>query len=606
MRVRNKIFKSFGVAVVCALVGAETGGAAEPLVKLSFDKGTIENTGSFELSGLAFSDAEGDSPVFVDTGIYGIQAIKLDGTNYVTTTTATSALGISGAASKTVSAVVKPDATGNYALWTVGSTTNASDFTIKISGDKTLMGQLWSYDFDTTTPYSIKDWGVVTESYDGKTVSIYYNGQLVGSSDVALNTGNNTIKVGYWNHLNNSLRGAIADFRIYGESFTAEQARRQAYDLGGGLFSFNDYVSDGFGVDTNDGWYASCGNRMFKTLSYGGMDAISSYTKSNQVVGVDGTGDNAMGILWGQPFTVADDTKEITFKMAGGSFTAPDAETESGTNLSALRGKAGMILYDITEGKFLLDTYRCSDTNEAESNFTKTISLKGLKGHEVALALVDLQTDSWGMTAVGDINIPLGAGYFNQVGPSLITETKSFSFDTVGDWEGWFEVDANGVRLDSVKNFRFGAPGDCLYSIGSNFITSNSPSGGWDAASGTLRSETFTLDGDIVEFMINGGANGDYAFELWIKPEDSDEFELAREARRETNGNDFQYSLWDVSALEGLEAYFQLRDNQKADWGWIGVDNIRIVDFGQVPEPSTWALLLLGTSGIFVCRRRRG
>ncbi len=600
----NQIGKRLGaLAAACLLGSGVFAEGAEPLVRLNFNNDAIENAGSFDLTGLAFSDAEGDAPVFVDTGIFGLKAIQLDGTNYIATSTTTSALGISGAAPKTVSAIVKPDATGNYCLWTVGSNNTRQDFTIKIAADKTLKGQLWGADFQTTVPYSIKDdWGLVTQTYDGKTVSIYYNGQLTGSSEVTLDTGNQAVRVGYWNSLPCSLRGGIADFCIYGESFTANQARRAAYGLGGGLFCFNEYA-DGFGVGSNDGWYAGCGNRMFKTTSYAGMNAISSYSKSNQAVGEEGTSDASNGILWGQPFTVEDDTKEITFNMAGGSFTAPDAASGSGTNISSLRGKAGMVLYDITDGKFLLDTYRCSSSKTGDTYEKKTISLEGLKGHEVVLAVVDLATESWGMTAVGDVNIPLGTGSFNAVGPSLITETRVYDFDTAGNWEGWYEVDADGNRLETVNNFRFGAPGDCLYYVGDNFITSNSPTGGWDSATGTLRSETFTLDGDIIEFMINGGADGDYGFELWVQPEGSDEFELAREARRSSKSNNFEYSLWDISDLEGLAAYLQLRDNQDANWGWIGVDNIRMVDFGQVPEPSAWALLLLGAAGIFVCRR---
>lgn len=586
--------------------------AAEPLVQLDFNHDTITNVGSFDLTGLGFSDAQGDAPIFVDTGINGMQAIRLDGTNYVNTTTQTQALGISGAASKTVSALVKPSATGNYALWTIGNCEDNKDFTVKTYADKELRAQQWGNDFSMAVPYSITNaWGLVSQTYDGKTVRVYYNGQLMGSKNMTLNTGTSgTVKAGYWYDYANSFRGDMADFRIYDESLTAKQVRRAAYDVGGGLFTFGTHVSNGFGVGTDDGWYAGCGNTMFYTQNYANMNVIRAGTDSSNQDTANDTGgaasDTLNGILWGQPFTVVDDTNVISFKMAGGTFTAPDAAAaDNGTNISYLRGKAGMVLYDITDGKFLLDTYRCAASNNNSSGEQNTISLEGLKGHEVVLALVDLAEGSWGMTAVGDINIPLGTGSFNNIGPSMITETLAFNFDTAGDWEGWYEVDAAGNRLDSITNFRFGAPGACDYQIGSNFITSNSPNGGWDAAVGTLRSETFKIDGDIIEFMISGGAGGDYGFELWVLQDGAEDFERVREAHRSSNNNDFEYSFWDVSDLEGLDAFLQLRDNQNANWGWLGIDNLRMVDFGQVPEPSTWALLLLGTAGLLAVRRRK-
>ncbi|MDO4628636.1 MAG: LamG-like jellyroll fold domain-containing protein [Planctomycetia bacterium] len=563
-----------------------------PLVHISFNDGEIKNLGTFNVTGLAFSDAEGDQPTYVSTGIFDvngteIKAIKFDGTNYVDTTTTTGSLGISGAAPKTVSAIIKSDETGNQSLWSVGNPTDYQDFTIKVNGDNVLQAQLWGGDFNTYAPVSTKsNWGLVSQTYDGKTVRIYYNGDLTGSADVALNTGTSgTIKPGFWNALGNSYRGGMAEFKISDVAQSAAQIRQEALNLGGSSYTFNDSEKWATTNIPDLGWVNGCSNTMFSNVGYGVLDGkgIITYTATgNQEL--NGNADNCMGILWGSAFTVLDDTKEITAKVVGGHFEAPAPEDVGGTNISALRGKAGLVLYDHTEGKFLLDTYRCSDTNTGDVANTKTISLAGLKGHSVSLAIIDFVAASWGMTAVDDINIPLGTGKFWECEKAVVS-TKTFNFDTAGDWEGWYEVDADGNRLDTVSNFQFGSPGTCHYYIGDNYITSTSSAGGWDAPTGDLRSEEFKLTGDIMEFMINGGhGTGDYGLQLWVQTDDTEDFINVLTAQRSASSNDFEYAFWDISEWEGMNAYLQLHDGLNGGWGWVGVDNIQMIDFDQVPE----------------------
>ncbi len=291
-------------------------------------------------------------------------------------------------------------------------------------------------------------------------------------------------------------------------------------------------------------------------------------------------------------------------KISGANFAAPATEDVGGTNLSALRGKAGFILYDVTDGKFLLDSYRCNSTSQGNTFETKTVSLAGLQGHTISLAVIDFATGSWGMTAVDDINIPLGTGIFSQSAKAAVS-AKTFNFDVAGNWEGWYEVDASGNPMEIVTNFQFGSPGTCNYYIGDNYITSTKP-GSFDAPTGTLRSETFQLTGDLIEFMINGGhETGDYGFELWVQDAAGEEFKKVRSAQNSASSNNFSYDFWDITEFEGLNGYLQLRDNASGSWGWVGIDNIQMVDFNSVPEPATWSLLILGASGIAVLRRKQ-
>lgn len=582
--------------VLLLTVLASPAWAADPLVFLSFDDESIVNKGSAAMTGISFTDSESDAPVYVDTGIGTIKGITFDGTNYIDTTTSTGTLGISGAAAKTVSALIKVDTVGNYSLWTVGTTSNLQDFTLKVEGEKTLNAQLWGGDFGTTTPASLTSgWALVSLTYDGTDARVYYNGAQIGSAAKVLNTGVSNVKVGFWNALANSYRGSMAEFQIYGTALSSSELLAQARNYGGNTLTFSEVGT--LGVSGDSEWHSGCGNTMFRVdpSTYPGMLTSYPYPLDGLNQNTDGSYDGAMGMIWGQTFTVLDDSKSISLTLSGGAYAAAATET-GGTNLTALRNKGGFILYDVTQSKFLLDTWRCADTNGTA--VAKTISLNGLQDHTLAMVFFDLTNNSWGMTAVDNISIPLGTAKFNEIGPMVLT-TKTWNFDDSSDWEGWHEVDLNGNTLDSITHFQFGSPSACLYSIGNNFITSTTGTS-WDSPTGILRSEEFTIDGNIIEFMINGGKNIDAGLELWVqKPNeegaDSD-FELVYSTLSEQfdGTNSFEYSFWDVSDFDGLTAYIQLRDSTSGSWGWLGVDNIQMISLNPTPEPAAWCMLLAG------------
>lgn len=609
----HRCFFVLFLALICSALAA----AQEPKVHLSFDNDSIVNLGTATVSGLSFYDQEGDAPVYVETGIGDIKAIKLDGTNYVSTDTSTTAFNIEGAKPKTVLAIIKSDVTGNYSLWTVGNPASYQDYTIKVNGADVLMGQYWGGDYTTHAPYPTTDaWALVALTYDGTTSRIYYNGLETGSTAIALNTGTGNLRVGFWNALANSYRGGIADFQIYDTALTGNQIKGMTRDYGGMLLTFNS-SQELVGVNGGaDGWIASNGKQMFTTQRSGSVGNLA--TNLNKTTNVyNQSNDTFTGVLWGEAFVVADDSKSLTIQISGGGlrnsddtadhFVAPTTEIGP-ANIQSFANVAGFALYDATQGKFLIDSYRCTSHDQNESAYeTKTIDLAGLTGHTIVPTVVDFATTSWGMTALKNLFLPLGTAEANTWLATSVT--GSWTFDTQEEFESkWFEVDASGNRLDTITNFRLGAPGTCNGYVGSNFMSANGSS--WDTTTGTLRSEPFKINGDVIEFLIDGGAaalntGNNVEFQLWVDQEGNDTYEKIFTANRSTSDNAFEFQLWNVSDLKGMNAYFQVYDNRNTNWGWVGLDNIQMISFHYVPEPATWLLLLGGLFGLGVVRHKK-
>ena len=609
----HRIVSILFLTLICSAFVA----AQEPKVHITFNDDSIVNLGTATVSGLSFYDQEGDAPVYVETGIGDIKAIKLDGTNYVSTDTSTTAFNIEGAKPKTVMAIIKSDQTGNYSLWTVGNTADYQDFTIKVNGADILMGQHWNGDYNTTAPYpTTYDWALVALTYDGTTSHIYYNGIETGSNTVALNTGTGNLRVGYWNALGNSYRGGIAEFQIYDTALSASDLKAMTRDYGGMTLTFKN-TQELIGVNGGaDGWIASNGKQMFTGNRSGSEGSVATNLNRSSNV-YNQSNDTFTGVLWGEAFKVADDTKSISIQISGGGllnsdgtaahFVAPTTETGT-TNVQSLANVAGFILYDVDQGKFLLDTYRCSSKDQNGTAIeTQTISLEGLAGHTLVPTVVDFATTSWGMTALKNVFLPLGTAEANTWLATSVT--GSWTFDTQEEFESkWFEVDASGNRLDTITNFRLGAPGTCNGYVGSNFMTANGSS--WDTTTGTLRSEPFKINGDVIEFLIDGGAaalntGNNVEFQLWVDQEGNDTYEKIFTANRSTSDNAFEFQLWNVSDLKGMNAYFQVYDNRNTNWGWVGLDNIQMISFHYVPEPATWLLLLGGLFGLGVVRHKK-
>jgi hypothetical protein len=93
--------------------------------------------------------------------------------------------------------------------------------------------------------------------------------------------------------------------------------------------------------------------------------------------------------------------------------------------------------------------------------------------------------------------------------------------------------------------------------------------GNSDEARGTLRSRDFAIDGDVIHFLIAGGASPATALELWV---DGQRMRSSSGA----NSEDLVPLAWDVAEFRGRSGYLLIRDDESGPWGRIMADDIHL------------------------------
>lgn len=93
-----------------------------------------------------------------------------------------------------------------------------------------------------------------------------------------------------------------------------------------------------------------------------------------------------------------------------------------------------------------------------------------------------------------------------------------------------------------------------------------------DAATGRLKSPTFTITKNIIHFLIAGGEHKDTTcINLWVDNQ--------KVATATGSSNDIlKWRSWDVSQFKGKTAYIEIVDEEKGGWGHIDIDNIVFSD----------------------------
>ena len=502
---------------------------------------------------------------------------------YLTTNLPVGSAGLNG--SFTVSAWINmDDINGDQAI--MGNTTwgtNNQSLHLVVANGKPILG-LYNNDLTANQTLEPNQWYYLTFQYDAdaQTQRIFLNGeQIAERTGAAAFAGGKTLEIGRMKETGNSyFRGRMKDIAITDAALSASEIQSMM-NADRGSIRVEDFS---LGKNTDE-WYSGGGSTFGVLYSYEGKNSLHTYYGSSQ----DGTAANVYGqgnsdanttVLWGPQFTVADnlpDDAVITYAVAG----SPNALTLD----SRSSGGAGVALWDLTTGDFVRDSSGAiisGHGNGTATWLTNSFSLKGLEGHNLMLVAADRHTSSWGWIAVTDITADI-----TQVSPIANAAQhhlvlNDFNFDKAGDFNGLYEIDSEGNKLNTVTNFQNGYLGastrinyyvdESGLAAGKGFLSSSDSSGS-ETATGRLRSDPFLVQGDILEFLISGGS-ADLHFDLI----DADSGEVYFTTTGE-NYNGFRYDFWNLKDIQDKSVYIQVTDAKTASWAHLELDQIRQIKF---------------------------
>ena len=346
-----------------------------------------------------------------------------------------------------------------------------------------------------------------------------------------------------------------------------------------GDFDSSDY-KNWVGTGKNINWYLSGGANFIRPRtalrdgrpdsgSYGLMTYGNNDAPAN-IPNVECTWYNPegpCGMAWGPFFRVEDDTKSISFYINGGN-NALDLD-------SMHKGGTGVALWDVDAAQILKNTF-VTGTNSWKYS-KANIPLTGLKGKTVGFVVIDHKgSDDWAFIGVDSINAPSGS----------ITPSKYVHHRVVKAWDfdiGESDMAAWNGDIDSFKNGHDGGINHYInlkskpVTMSGQLSFNKAQEPGWlssrGGATGTIQTDPFTIDGDIIEFYLGGGGVDSGHFDLVRASDDkvlfSKYFDKVQMA----------HSFWSVKQHQGVKAYLRVVDNDPG--GSIMLDAIRMVDFNH-------------------------
>ncbi|MCL4371288.1 MAG: DUF6531 domain-containing protein, partial [Chloroflexi bacterium] len=249
--------------------------------------------------------------------------------------------------------------------------------------------------------------------------------------------------------------------------------------------------------------------------------------------------------------------RQLLFRVGGGS----DSSTH----------KVSLLLDDDTE------VLTHSNTTSTAELRVVTWDTTPWEGQRVRLRAADTAAGgSWGWVSIDDVRVVYAPS--GTVPAPLGNDVLPFANGNFedGSYLNWFATGtAFGVR--PITNSDAGREGGY-------YANSYDPTVS-DAATATLTSAPFTASRSL-SFLVNGGNKPDSTYVALVLADGTEVLKTTHAA----NTKVLDPVTWDTSPYEGQTVRIRLVDNDTTSWGWIGVDNVRIL-YGadlvqQVTDPA--------------------
>ncbi len=151
-------------------------------------------------------------------------------------------------------------------------------------------------------------------------------------------------------------------------------------------------------------------------------------------------------------------------------------------------------------------------------------------------------------------------------------EEQVFADFESGTYDGWTATgDAFGdipQTLKTIADYQGKINGRGKFFVNSHDIRQGGDVGYGDSLTGTLTSEPFQIDFDVIEFLVGGGAHRE---KTCVNLVIDDKPVLSATGQQ---NNQMSLNRWDVRKFAGKTARIQVVDDHKQGWGNIGIDHI--------------------------------
>ncbi|MBQ3351343.1 MAG: PEP-CTERM sorting domain-containing protein [Thermoguttaceae bacterium] len=515
------------------------------------------------------------------------EAIFDGGPGYLTTNLPVGSAGFNG--SFTASAWIYMNTVeGDQAIFGNSTQANNAGLHLMVRSGQPHLG-FYDNDLRASQTLEANQWYYLTFQYDAdsKTQRIFLNGEQIATRTASSGfTGTKNLDIGKtFDSSPSYFNGRMKDISITDGVLSADEIQAKM-NANRGSVRVEDFS---MGKNTDE-WYAGGGSTYGVACSYQSKYCLHTYYNiadgSKSTVYGQGDNDGNTTALWGPQFTVADelpDDAAIAFTVAGSS-TALNFNSRSS-------GGAGVALWDLTTGDFVRDSSGniISKTgNNTATWFDASIPLKGLEGHNLMVVAMDRQTNGYGW--IGLTNLTADTKQVSNIADAAQHHLvlNNFNFDTAGDFNGMYEIDASGAKLDSVTHFTNGSRNGSAatnwfvdesgtISAGTKgFLSTGTAAYGEEQTTGVLRSDPFLVQGDIMEFLIAGGNNINNKH---IDLIDADTEQVYFSATG-NNINNFQYDFWNLKDIQGKSVYLKIVDaDGGTSWSHLELDQIRQVKF---------------------------